>query len=160
MRGLATDEAMIDDILKMAAGGLGAAAIHDETGVPIPTVYRILRDNTVRHRNGVELTPEEQLGAIEMAESTPYQDVIRRYDIEMSTLYTLLRQAGIDVRETRRAVGRATRQQRLDNACAMYEKGFTVFDILIECELSSTTLYKELRKRQIPRRVHALEVAR
>lgn len=154
MQGIATDPELVEEIVKMASSGLSIAGIHDETGIPVPTVYKILKNSVVRHTNGMELEPGEQIAIIErFSGKESIDDLAREFNLPRTSVFLLLRQAGIDIRSSRSTV--SERSDKYDAACTMYKNNWNVFDILVETGISSTTLYKELRRRKISLRAHS-----
>lgn len=149
-RGVLSDPAVIEEIIQMTYAGLDPVAIHNELGVPIPTIYRVRNEMTVRHNDGRPLEAQTQSDIIAKYEEIgDVGTIAEQFEVPIAGVYILLRQAGIDARNHVRGI---TRKSALDTACDMYKDGWNIFDILVETGLSSTTLYKELRRRKIPYR--------
>lgn len=147
-RGTTTDMDTVDEILRMSGGGMSVPQIHEETGVPVPTIYRLIRESTIRDDNGAELSPSAQAEIIEgYLAHKPLEPLVQAHRTSLTAAFALLRKAGIDVR-TRSTKGDTVAARR-DNAVRLYVENAGVLDILQATGISSTSLYKELRKRGI-----------
>jgi uncharacterized protein YerC len=156
MRGVGTDPETVEDVIKMTAAGISAVDISDETGLAVPTVYKIQRESTTRNIEGRPLTPKEQSDFISGYDRGESLDALcTRHNVTPDSGKLLLRQAGIVVRSHR---PEAQRNSSLHDAIALYKKGHNVLDILVETGVSSTTLYKELRRLGISLRTRRSEL--
>lgn len=128
------------------------AMISTELDVAMPTVYRILRNadrDVLRSANRSTLTPQDQAALIEgFLIGVPGVQLRTDFDISTSEYYTLLRQAGVDFKATRRK-RQETRHQKLDKAIAMYQEGHPLWSITLETGISAPVVNLELHKRRM-----------
>jgi uncharacterized protein YerC len=155
VRGATTDPELVEEVVKMTSAGMSAVTISEETGLAVPTVYRIQRESTTKNIDGVALTPAEQSDFISGYDNGETLDALcTRHRVTPDTGKLLLRQSGIVVRSHRPEAQRST---SLQDAVKLYKAGHNVLDILVETGVSSTTLYKELRRHRISLRTRKSE---
>lgn len=149
-RGVTLDTETTLEILQMAAANVSPAAISDETGVAVPTIYRVLRESTPLDLEGNPLTAETQDGIIKAVIEASEESVIcAKYKVAPQTIQILCRQAGVDKRQRKPGVPMVSKR---DAAVQAYLDGEKVTVLCKDAGISPNTLYVELEKRGIAKR--------
>jgi uncharacterized protein YerC len=149
--------ANLEEIKQMLAGGMTVSAIADEVGVSIGYISRLLSamglsGSATRKTVLTRLTDEERADAVEMyLRGEPVAAIIIKYELNYNAFYRLITDQGVEMRE-RSPENRKIRNERLDLAMKLYQKGITLNQIEIETGIRQPEIHREVVRRGIPMR--------
>jgi len=142
-----------EEMIEMAAAGLSVASIADEFSVSESTVRRYLKSNSVStKRTHTLLDNIDSTSLVEDYQSwLPINEITKKYSIQRSQLYYLLKKLDIEPR-TKDDDWVEAQQMRLDHAITLYKKGERISQITEETGIHQPQLHEELARRHIPLR--------
>ncbi|KKM25730.1 hypothetical protein LCGC14_1592030 [marine sediment metagenome] len=145
-------ETQIMEVQEMLDAGMLVDAIHHETGVSVPKIYKVRREMgiTGRQREALEGVDVEQV-ASDYREGKPIRMIAEEQEISINTMYAALLAVGEPLRRYTTVMDPA-RKRQYDEAVAMYEGGILIRTIVFETGLSQYQLHKELHRRGLPLR--------
>ena len=145
-------QGVYDDIVTMLQQGFSPQEVSEEAGWSIGTIYKIQRAEGIhgRHLAAIEHVDQDAFlqdyrGGMRVVE------VMTKYNLHSLAFYKLLTILGEPTRR-RDPLNLEARKRQLDEAIAMYEQGFLIYEIESETGVAQPTLHKELHARGIPLR--------
>lgn len=150
-----------NEVLEMAQADppMTVPAIAQETGISVPTIYKMLSDAGVQPPQRVMTRTWDKLSAEQVKEfieryldNEPMLDLLDEFDINHNQMYAMLR--ANDVKPRLRNMERAKAQSAsMEHALALYqETNLTVSEIVHETGVHQPQLHAEIRRREIPLR--------
>ena len=135
----------IEEIQQMLDAGMSIEAVADELGITTTKVKALLKQ--------ADITPKKRIDedAIVKAYQSelPVPDLLKRFELSYSQLYTVLNRCKVPLRKA--AVAEQA-NARLDQAVKMYVGGSPLWQIKNETGIHQPTLHAALHERNIPLR--------
>lgn len=136
------------EIVLMWDSGLDVGAIADELSISPQTVRAALN---IAHRDlrRPKVHKDEPLILADYANNNPASDILKKYNISYSQLYTILGRHDVPLRKH---TGREALSARLDRAIEMYQANAPLWEIKQETGVHQPVLHAELHARNVPLR--------
>lgn len=138
-------------IIEMAkTGEFTTLEIAKEAGVSRQTVYKVMEKYGIDPPGaGRKLTVQDEAEILkDYREGLPVMAILTKYSIGYGRLSLIL----MEHNEPFRRGTKQEREAKVARAIQLYQSGIPVVAIVVETGISTTTLYKELYGRGIPRR--------
>ena len=136
------------EIVEMLKQGFSTLEISEECGWSRGTIRKIRRAANVETTSKLWSYDTDGI-AQAYIDGGKLRDIAVKFEIDVSMIYKVLQAVGVPIRKYDPFVQEG-RKRQLDEACAMYEAGYLIHEIEIECGVSQVMLHKEVRVRGIP----------
>lgn len=158
-KGYAVSDVLRDEVIEMGKQSLKIPAIAVETGLSVPTIYKILRHAGVlddgplpRHLSSMNPVDLDSVIKAYISTTETVADIVDRFHITVQDLYTILREADIPVRSVHQKTNAI---KNLDKAIAMYtneDENFALWEIEQQTGVTAQRLNRQLHHLRIPLR--------
>lgn len=138
----------ISEILAMWDADQSVATIASELGISAQGVRNVLRSGG-KDLNRVVVTSKEKEAVSAYVSGVSVPEILQKYGLTYSKLYTALAHSEVPLRRTVEAPGR---KEALERALILYQEGAPLWKIKAETGIAQPTLHSELHIRNIPLR--------